>query len=171
MLAEVNLELQHLDERHKAKSIDAVHDLLLRIGDLTAEEIEARSTVPTIDELAKARRIIQITVAKEKRWIAAEDASRYRDALGTPLPPGIAERFLQPVADPVGDLVLRFARTHGPFTPVELARRYGMGIAVVTQTLERFVDRGRLVEGEFRPGGTQREWCDTEVLRISRRRS
>jgi ATP-dependent Lhr-like helicase len=67
--------------------------------------------------------------------------------------------------------VLRYARTHGPFTPLELANRYGLGVAVVTSTLERFVERGRLVEGEFRPGGTQREWCDNEVLRIIRRRS
>src|SRR5205823_9091604 len=123
-------------------------------------------------QLAKAHRIIEIPVAREKRWIAVEDASRYRDALGVPLPrKEIAERFLQPVADPTGDLVLRFARTHGPFTPNEVARRYGLGVAVVTSTLERFVERGRLVEGEFRPEGTQREWCDNEVLRIIRRRS
>ena len=171
-LAQVELELQHLDDRHKAKSIDALHDLLLRIGDLTEEEIAARyAGAPPISDLAKARPIIQITVGKEKRWIAAEDASRYRDALGAPLPAGIAERFLQPVVDPIGDLVLRFARTHGPFTPAEVSRRYGIGVAIVTQTLERYVERGRLVEGEFRPGGTQREWCDNEVLRIIRRRS
>ena len=173
-LAEVELELQHLDDRHKAKSIDALHDLFLRIGDLSEEEVAARCICEpraAIRELAAARRIIEISIAKEKRWIAAEDASRYRDALGAPLPQGIAERFLQPVADPVGDLVLRYARTHGPFTPAEPARRYGMGVAVVTQALERFVERGKLIEGEFRPGGTQREWCDNEVLRIIRRRS
>src|SRR5207253_4011718 len=121
--------------------------------------------------LAKQRRIIEVPVANERRWIAAEDASRYRDAIGVPLPQGIAERFLQPVADPLGDLVLRFARTHGPFTPIDVSRRYGIGAAAITQTLERFVERGRLIEGEFRPGGTQREWCDNEVLRIIRSRS
>jgi len=173
-LAQVELELQHLDDRHKAKSIDALHDLLLRIGDLSEDEVGARfigEPRSAIRELSQARRIIEITVAKEKRWIAAEDASRYRDALGAPLPQGIAERFLQPVADPIGDLVLRYARTHGPLTPVEVSRRYAIGVAAVTQALERFVERGRLVEGEFRPGGTQREWCDNEVLRIIRRRS
>jgi ATP-dependent Lhr-like helicase len=170
-LAQVELELQHLDDRHKAKSVDAIHDLLLRIGDLTSEEVAARSVGEGLGALAKSRRIIEIPIAGEKRWIAAEDASRYRDALGVPMPSGIAERFLQPVADPVGDLVLRFARTHGPFTPNDVARRYGLGVAVITQALERFVERGRLIEGEFRPGGTQREWCDNEVLRIIRRRS
>src|SRR5437867_247852 len=151
-LATAELELQHLDDRHKAKSVDAIHDLLLRIGDLSEKEVEARhmpspsgegarSAGEGLRELSQARRIIEITVAKEKRWIAAEDASRYRDALGIPLPPGIAERFLQPVADAIGDLVLRYARTHGPFTPVEVSRRYGIGVAVVTQTLERFVER------------------------------
>ena len=110
-------------------------------------------------------------MAREKRFIAIEDASRYRDALGAPLPAGLADRYLQPVADPTGDLVLRYARTHGPFTPHDVARRYGLGVAVVTAALDRFVERGRLIEGEFRPGGTQREWCDGDVLRAIRRRS
>ncbi len=173
-LFEVEMQLQHLDERHKAKSPDAIHDLLLRIGDLTEEEIQARSTVgaaAAAAELVAARRIIQISVAGEKRFIAVEDASRYRDALGTPLPPGIAERFLESVTDPIGDLILRFARTHGPFTPADVARRLGLGIAVVTAALERFVERGRFIEGEFRPQGTQREWCDADVLRSIRSRS
>src|SRR5207249_4169301 len=98
-LAQVELELQHLDDRHKARSIDALHDLLLRLGDMTEEEIAARylgEPRSAIHELGQSRRIIEITVAKEKRWIAAEDASRYRDALGVPLPQGIADRFLQP---------------------------------------------------------------------------
>ncbi|MBK5258997.1 MAG: DEAD/DEAH box helicase [Thermoanaerobaculia bacterium] len=173
-LEEVELQIQHLDETRKARSVDAVHDLLLRLGDLSVAEIGERSTIDaksTVSELAKQRRVIPITVAREKRFIAAEDASRYRDALGIPLPSGIAERFLEPVADATGDLILRYARTHGPFTPQDVARRYGMGVAVVTVTLERFVERSKLIEGEFRPSGTQREWCDAEVLRSIRRRS
>ncbi len=175
-LAQTELELQHLDERHKAKNPDAVHDLLLRLGDLSSEEIAQRSlsvlSVPSVlSDLSKARRILEVTIARERRFIAVEDASRYRDALGTPIPHGVAERYLQPVQDAVGDLVLRFARTHGPFVPQDVARRYGLGVAVVTLTLERFVERGRLIEGEFRPQGTQREWCEQDVLRTIRRRS
>jgi ATP-dependent Lhr-like helicase len=173
-IEQTELELQHLDERHKAKSVDAIHDLLLRIGDLSTNEIAARSLIeaPTaVRELVAQRRIVEIVVAREKRFIAVEDASRYRDALGIPLPPGLPERLLQPVADPVADLVLRYARTHGPFTPNELAARYGFGVAIVASALEKFVERGRLIEGEFRPGGTQREWCDNDVLRAIRRKS
>jgi ATP-dependent Lhr-like helicase len=173
-LAQTELELQHLDERHKAKNADAIHDLLLRLGDLSSEEIAQRSLIdvdPVLQELTKTRRILEVVVAREKRYIAVEDASRYRDALGTPIPHGVAERYLQPVQDAVGDLVLRYARTHGPFVPQDVARRYGLGVAVVTLTLERFVERGRLIEGEFRPQGTQREWCEQDVLRTIRRRS
>jgi ATP-dependent Lhr-like helicase len=173
-LEQTELELQHLDDRHKARSVDAIHDLLLRLGDLSIGELAARSTIdvePAMQELAKQRRVLEVTIARDKRFIAVEDASRYRDALGTPIPHGVAERYLAPMADPVGDLVLRFARTHGPFTPHDVAHRYGLGIAVIQHALARWVERGRLIEGEFRPDGTQREWCESEVLRIVRRRS
>ncbi|HKO02142.1 MAG TPA: DEAD/DEAH box helicase, partial [Thermoanaerobaculia bacterium] len=192
-LERAELELQHLDERRKAKSIDAIHDLLLRIGDLTLDEVAARSVIDAkeaLRELVKQRRVIVIPSvsegsggvggahpsrllahARSDRYLAVEDASRYRDALGVPLPQGLAERYLQPVEDPIGDLVLRYARTHGPFTPQDVARRYNLGVAVIAGALERFVERGRLIEGEFRPGGTQREWCDVDVLRTIRQRS
>ena len=180
-LDEIELQLQHLAEGRKARpAADSVHDLLLRMGDLSAHEIEQRTEVSEapapspaqiIAELVKARRIIEIQITGEKRFIAIEDSSRYRDALGVPLPHGIPERYLEPVADAVGDLVLRYARTHGPFAPQEPARRYGLGVAVVTSALERFVERGRIVEGEFRPNGTQREFCEADVLRSIRRRS
>lgn len=173
-LAQTELELQHLDDHRKAKSIDSIHDLLLRLGDLSLGELAARSLIdigPAMQELTRQRRVLEVTIARDPRFIAIEDASRYRDALGTPIPRGVADRYLAPVADPVGDLVLRFARTHGPFTPQDVAHRYGLGIAVIQHALARFVERGRLIEGEFRPGGTQREWCEADVLRIVRRRS
>jgi ATP-dependent Lhr-like helicase len=173
-IAEVEAQLQHLEESRKARSADAIHDLLLRLGDLSRDELAARATgdsAAMIKELLKARRIIEIGIGRQKRLIAAEDASRYRDALGVPLPTGLPERFLAPVADAAGDLILRYARTHGPFTAAEAAARYGIGVAVVTAALERFVERGRIVEGEFRPEGTQREFCEAEVLRSIRRRA
>src|SRR6185503_12076765 len=105
------------------------------------------------------------------RFIAAEDAARFRDALGVPLPAGIPESLLQPVRDPLGDLALRYARTHAPLTAPEFAARYGLHVAAAEAVLMRLAVEGRLVEGEFRPGGTRREWTDPGVLRMLRRRS
>ncbi|HET7710832.1 MAG TPA: DEAD/DEAH box helicase [Thermoanaerobaculia bacterium] len=174
-IEQIESELQRLSDRYRARTADALHDLLLRLGDLTAEEISARigaaESGDLLRDLLSGRRAIEIGIGGERRFIAVEDASRYRDALGVPLPQGIADRFLEPVADPVGDLVSRYARTHGPFTVTEMASRYGFGAAVATAKLHELAERGRLIEGEFRPGGTQREWCDAEVLRAIRRRS
>ena len=167
--------LQKLDEEYQVRHADGVHDLLLSIGDLSRAEIRARCSSPDADAMITAllldRRIIEVSVAGEKRMIAIEDASRYRDALGAPLPNGIPERLLQPVADPLGDLLSRYARTHGPFTSTEVGERFGLGRQTAEMILHRSVQSGRVIEGEFRPGGTQREWCDANVLRALRRRS
>jgi ATP-dependent Lhr-like helicase len=168
-------ELQHLPARFHARSTDAVHDLLLRLGDLSRKEIEARSdpgvAEPAIDELVRTRRIFSVRVTGEQRFIAVEDAARYRDAIGVPLPPGLPVTLLEPVADPVGDLVRRYGRTHGPFTSKDLSARLGLGVAVIDGALARLMASGRVVDGEFRPGGRGREWCDAEVLRTVRQRS
>ncbi|MBM3807987.1 MAG: DEAD/DEAH box helicase [Acidimicrobiia bacterium] len=168
-------QLQHLPPRFHARSTDAVHDLLLRLGDLSRTEIDARSqpgvAEMAIDELVRARRAFAVRFADEQRFIAVEDAARYRDAIGVPLPPGLPAALLEPVADPIGDLVRRFGRTHGPFTSKDVAARLGLGVAVVDTALARLLSAGRVVDGEFRPGGVGREWCDADVLRTVRQRS
>ena len=134
-------ELQHLPPRFHARSTDAVHDLLLRLGDLSRAEIEARSEAgvaePAIDELVKTTAGASrcAFAGGEQRFIAVEDAARYRDAIGVPLPPGLPVTLLEPVADPVGDLVRRFGRTHGPFTSKDVSARLGLGVAVVDGAL------------------------------------
>ncbi len=175
VLDTVESELQHLPPRFHARSMDAVHDLLLRLGDLSRAEIDARSeagVAPTaIDELLTTRRLLAVRIAGEERLIAVEDAARYRDAIGVPLPPGLPDTLLEPVGDPVTDLVRRFGRTHGPFVASDVSARLGLGPAVVEAALARLLAAGRVVDGEFRPGGRGREWCDAEVLRTVRQRS
>jgi ATP-dependent Lhr-like helicase len=171
----VERQLQHLDPAYRIRSADSLHDLLIQIGDLTADEIEARSAMSNtraeIDLLEQARRIVALPIAGERRYVAVEDVARYRDGLGTPLPQGLPEALLEPVRDPVGDLVLRFARSHGPFNAHMLAERYALGVAVAETMLKRLTEAGRLIEGEFRPGGTDVEWVDADVLRRLRSRS
>jgi ATP-dependent Lhr-like helicase len=174
-IAALEAQLQHLDDKYKVRTKDGLHDLLLRIGDLSAEEMQIRAALPNvataIHALEDERRVVSLPVAGTRRYVAVEDVARYRDALGVPLPAGLPESLLEPVRDPAGDLALRYARSHGPFTVREFAARYGLGVGMATALLLQLTAAGKIMEGEFRPGGTEREWIDPDVLRSLRRRS
>ncbi len=173
-LADLELELQHLAEGRRARTADDVHDLLRRLGDLTTEEVQARATSDPgewLDALEREGRAIRLHVAGEERFVAVEDAGRYRDALGAALPVGVPGVFAEPVAAPLEGLVARYARTHGPFHAREVAERLGATEERVAGALASLEGSGRVVLGEFRPGGLEREWCEVEVLRSLRRRS
>ncbi|MGD0731405.1 MAG: DEAD/DEAH box helicase [Terracidiphilus sp.] len=174
-IAEVEEIAQCLAENYRARSADGIHDLCLRLGDLTREELARRvvsaDLLSHVDRLIRSRRLLELRIAGERRLIAAEDAARYRDGLGIPLPPGLAAALLEPVAQPVLELVRRFARTHGPFTLREAADRFALDIEAVEGALRQLAQEGRVLEGGFRPGGLHREWCDAEMLRLIRRKS
>jgi ATP-dependent helicase Lhr and Lhr-like helicase len=172
-LDEVEADLQRTSERTRAANADGLHDVLRAVGDLTADEAQVRclpavSALRILAELEKERRAIRMRIGGEERWLAAEDAGLYRDALGAVPPGGLPEVFLEAVDEPLARLTRRYARTHGPFTTPEASGRYGVDLAPVLRELER---AGNLVQGELRPGGHGREWCDTEVLRRLRRAS
>jgi ATP-dependent Lhr-like helicase len=176
-LADLELSLQSLAEDRQAKTADQVHDLLRRLGDLSIEEVGARTVGGRVEaslhlsELAASRRAVRARIAGEERWIAMEDVARYRDGVGVAAPPGVPQAFLAPVVGALDGLLARFARTHGPFLAAEPARRWGLPVGVVDDALHRLVAGGSLLAGEFRPGGAEREFCDPEVLRLLRRRS
>ncbi|MDX6389512.1 MAG: ATP-dependent helicase Lhr and Lhr-like helicase [Streptosporangiaceae bacterium] len=168
-------ELQRLAGGRACRDAEDVADLLRTIGPLSDSEVAQRcvdqqAAPGWLDGLVRQRRALEVRVAGETRWAAIEDAGRLRDALGVPLPPGVPAAFAEPVADPLGDLVARFARCHGPFTAAAAGARYGLGVAVVASTLRRLAAEGRVAEGEFLPGGRGTEWCDAGVLRLLRRR-
>lgn len=201
VIDQTDAELQRLAPDRRARGLEGVADLLRGLGPLTAAEVAERlqpaagtdvdaveadadtADVPALppasvadarahlDTLTTARRALKVGIAGEERWVVIEDAGRLRDALGVPLPPGIPEAFTESVRDPLGDLVSRYARTHGPFTTADVAARFGFGTAIALGALRRLADARRLVEGEFRPHGSGTEWCDAEVLRRLRRRS
>ncbi|MFF0449327.1 ATP-dependent helicase [Streptomyces sp. NPDC004609] len=172
VLTELERELQWLTEDRRIKDEEGVADLLRVLGPLTDAELAERGSDPRWPkELAASRRAIRVRVAGEDRWAAVEDAGRLRDALGTALPVGVPEAFTEPVKDPLGDLLARFARTHGPFTSARAAARFGLGAAVTDGALQRLAAGGRVVQGEFHPSGIGQEWCDATVLRRLRRRS
>ncbi|MEV4702671.1 ATP-dependent helicase [Actinoplanes sp. NPDC049316] len=172
VVTESESQLQWLTTQRSPRDAEDAAELLRLLGDLSPAELTARSVDPAwTEQLGAARRAILVRVAGEERWIGVEDAGRYRDALGVALPVGVPEAYLDPVADPLGDLVARYARTHGPFAAATCAARFGLGVFVVEQALKRLSATGRVVSGEFSPGGAGTEWCDAEVLRLLRRRS
>ena len=176
VLDEVERELQQLVPERQARSLDEVHDLVRRLGDLDAAEIAARSTadvdVPAvIASLVEQRRLAPVRIAGVPRYVAAEDAARYRDGLGIALPQGLPAALLERAADPVVSLIARYARTHAPFTAAGPAERWGLSPAMVEPILVLLEARGQLVRGDLRPGGVAIDSCDAEVLRQLRRRT
>ncbi|HTA05116.1 MAG TPA: helicase-related protein, partial [Solirubrobacteraceae bacterium] len=172
-LARVEEDLQHRSELTRATGRDGLHDVLRHVGDLNAEEVAARvfdgiDPAPLLAELQRERRAIRLRIGGEQRFIAADEAGLYRDALSAAPPGGLPEAFLADVPDALRVLVARYARTRGPFTSDELHGRYGVDASAVLRELER---DGEIVRGELRPGGSGREWCDVEVLRRLRRAS
>ena len=169
-LSELELELQRLVPARQARHADDLHDLLADLGPLSLDEVRARCADDPqlwLDALSAERRVIEIG----GRLAAAEDAARLRDALGWAIPQGLPAAFTDPVERPLDDIVARYARTHVPFTIEELTARFEIPVERARAALTRLEADGRVVFGEFRPGGVEREWCDTNVLRILRRRS
>lgn len=177
-------ELQRLTPERASRDAEDVADLLRALGPLSLADVQRRCVESAsrndvghwLVDLEGARRVIRVRVAGEERWAAIEDAGRLRDALGASLPLGVPQAFLDPVPDPLGDLVARYARTHGPFSVPAVAQWWGVGPAVALDALRRLVSAGRLVEGELLPtengGGVHGlDYCDAEVLRTLRRRS
>ena len=170
--ASLELELQHLTPQRQVRGADAIHDLLRRLGpfNLTDLELRAAGAGPALDELKKARRVIEVRLAARPVWAAVEDAARLRDALGCQLPPGVPDVFSAPVEDPLGDVVARYARTHAPFPASQAANALGLPTSVVEEVLSRLAGEDRVVKVSFSAGGPP-EWVDVEVLRRLKRRS
>jgi ATP-dependent Lhr-like helicase len=172
VLEAVEAHLQHTAHARRARNADELHDVLRRLGDLSPDELDARAseaTEPWVKTLLHQRRAIAGRIAGEQRIIAADDAGRYRDALGLMPPGGLPERFLQADDAPLVGLIRRFARHRGPFTAACAAARFGLLPAQIEPALQLLHSDGTLAHGEMRPGGTQAEWCDVTVLRRLKR--
>ena len=179
----VEMELQRLTPERAARDADELHDALRVLGPLTHLELAARvgsvsaaTLQQWVDDLVRHKRVIEVSIAGELRYGAAEDAARLRDALGVAIPMGLPTAFTDSASmhsgeRPLRDLVERFGRTHGPFTAAQLVTRLGLSVEVARLALAELVGTQRLVSGEFLPGGSGIEFCDAEVLRRLRRRS
>lgn len=174
VLSEMEDELQRLVEERHARHPDDLHDILRHLGDLSEAEIALRCQPgweQWLQGLQHQRRAVKIRLGGDARWIAVEDVALYRDALGVNPPSGLPAAFLEPLPHPLESLVLRYARTHGPFLSRQIADRFGTTAAQLDPTLRVLANRRQLSQGDFRPGGHEREWCEPELLRRWRRRT
>src|SRR5690606_21601188 len=175
VIAAVEVELQRLIPERAARSLDAVADMLRHLGPLTTEGVDLRTTdldpEATLKSLEADRRVIRVHISGEERWAAIEDAARLRDALGVQPPAGVPYVFLEPVDDPLADVVRRYARTHAPFRAEDVAKALRLAPPVVDKVLPELEAGGRLLHGAFTPGRAGIEWVDAEVLRAIKRRS
>jgi len=175
IVAATGRQLQHLSAERAARDAEAVADLLRLLGPLTTEEVAARAggidVGGWLEGLYSAKRALPVSFAGRSWWVAIEDIGRLRDGVGVAVPVGVPASFTGPVADPLGELIGRYARTHAPFTTTDVAERFGLGLRVAADVLGRLAADGRLVRGEFSTEAVGDEWCDADVLRILRRRS
>ena len=169
-------QLQRLSPDRLARDAEGVADLLRLLGPLTHDEVAERSAAVDVggwlEGLRASRRAVTVSYAGRTWWTTVEDIGRLRDGVGIAVPPGVPVSFTEPVADPLAELIGRYARTRGPFTTADVAARFGLGLRVGADVLGRLASDGKLVRGEFTTAATNSEqWCDAEVLRMLRRRS
>ena len=138
-LETVEADLQRLSERTRAdtRRRAARRAAPRRRPHAGRGEAARRHDARGCEQLRGERRAIELRVGGEKRWVAAEDAGLYRDALGAVPPSGLPEAFIADVPDAMERLVRRYARTHGPFETRALRERYGLDLTPVLERLEQ----------------------------------
>ncbi|MGB8404058.1 MAG: ATP-dependent helicase, partial [Mycobacterium sp.] len=176
VIASTTRQLQHLTDERAARDAEGIADLLRLLGPLSIEELRERSTATDVgawcEALYAAKRAVPVTFAGQTWWVAVEEMGLLRDGLGVAIPVGVPASFTVTVSDPLGELLARYARTNGPFTTTQAAGRFGLGLRVTADVLNRMVLDGKLIRGEFiESTGPEQQWCDATVLKILRRRS
>ena len=181
VIASVEADLQCLSSEKQVRTLEQAFDLLRTAGPFTPAELAARAApvldvTETMNTLVSDRRLVEIRIAGRDMLAVAEDIPRLRDGLGIPIPPGVAATFTEIAENPIDDLVLRWARTHGPFVVTTVAQRYGLGRAVVESACDGLVRSGTLVAGSFvdltgEAGNERRQYCHSQVLALIKRRT
>ena len=177
----VEADLQCLSPERQATTPEQLFDLLRTAGPFTSGELAERAgpgldLAAATDTLIRDRRVVAVRIAGQEMLAVVEDIPRLRDGLGIPVPPGVAATFTEAAARPIDDLVLRWARTHGPFVASAIAQRYGLGRTVVESACDGLVAPGTLVAGSFvdmsgEAAGERRQYCHSQVLALIKRRT
>ncbi|WIM68371.1 ATP-dependent helicase [Corynebacterium breve] len=155
----------------KAKTSEQFADTLRMTGPVPIEELALYTEVP-IDSVEKSLsgRIMRVRIGGRDHLAQVLDAPLLRDGLGIPVPPGVAAQ-VDTITDALAQLVGRWVRTRGPFTLRDLAHAFGLAIGAAYSALQPLIDEEKVIEGRYRQGVEEQEYCAVEVLRIIRSRS
>nr|WP_294691999.1 ATP-dependent helicase [uncultured Friedmanniella sp.] len=181
VIARTEADLQGLSSERQVTTAEQLYDLIRTAGPFSRPELALRcgegfGSEPALEQLLLDRRLVEVRIAGVPMVAVAEDVPRLRDGLGIPVPPGVAASFGEPSPRPIEDLVLRWARTHGPFVAPTVAARYGLGRSVVEQACDALVAAGTVVSGSFvdlegAAGDERRQYCHGQVLSLIKRRT
>ena len=168
IIAEVHAQLQRTDATRRAQTSEQVADMLRVIGPIPVDNVGEHTDVPlqTLHQQL-GRRIMEVRIGGRVHLAQAQDAALLRDGLGIPVPPGIPAQ-VETINDALDQLVSRWARTRGPFVLRELADAFSLSVSIAHSSLNSM---DSVIEGHYRQGIDEVEYCANEVLRVIRSRS
>ncbi|MGO2166062.1 ATP-dependent helicase [Corynebacterium casei] len=168
IIAEVHAQLQRTDATRRAQTSEQVADMLRVIGPIPVDNVGEHTDVPlqTLHQQL-GRRIMEVRIGGRVHLAQAQDAALLRDGLGIPVPPGIPAQ-VETINDALDQLVSRWARTRGPFVLRELADAFSLSVSIAHSSLNSM---DSVIEGHYRQGINEVEYCANEVLRVIRSRS
>ena len=167
IIAEVHAQLQRTHPSRRARTTEEVADLLRVLGPIPIDELGEHTDVPlsALDQLGT--RIMRVRIGGREHLAQAQDAPLLRDALGIPIPPGIPAQVAT-ISDALPQLVSRWARTRGPFVLRDLTEAFGISVSAAHTVLGAL---DGVVEGRYRQGVEEQEYCAAAVLKTIRSRS
>jgi ATP-dependent Lhr-like helicase len=147
----VEADLQHTRPGYRARTPEELMELLIRVGDLTEEEVQMRvegASAPMLAELGRNGRAVLMRRGGRPVWIAGENRALYA-RIGSD--------------EATTTILRRYVEHHGPVTTKELADRYDLSEDDVRRAAARWSSDRHMVRGKFRPpsmpGAGEPQWC------------
>lgn len=144
-IEDVERRLQHVADGYRARSPEELYEILLRVGDLSEDEIRERvagADLSLLRVLENDGRAIRMNFPSGPRWIAGEERPLYEHL---------------DVQSNVASLVRRYVQSHACVSPAELRLRYGLPSDVLDSVLSTLTSTQEVVRSPFGKSATAGE--------------
>jgi len=159
-ISDVTARAQHTESGYRARTLEELALYLYELGDLTLDEIVARSVGDGrgwIEQLANDGRAVEMFIPTargvEARWIHVEHGDEYRGAFAQAWLPDNAARVLR-----------RCFRNAGPLTRAAMLDRYAFDAVWLDATLAEWLASREIVRGHFTAAIADEEFCERRTL-------